>query len=443
VCSAISDAIIRVLSPRIWEQIRLALAESRAEIYLVGGAIRDFLMNRQIGDIDFVVSGRALPVAHTCAQRLHAAYIPLDPNNDIARVVCQNGLVLDFSGMRGQGISDDLACRDFSINAIAMRFPEGEMVDLFDGVGDIQHQRISMIGSNVFVDDPLRLLRAFRFSALLRFRIAEPTLRAISTHAAEIVSVSGERIWYEWERIITGIAAPSVLTEMFDAGIMPHLFPWITSENAHFYRHFVTVVHSYLSRPPEWFRDRRGQRPSDVGDGWLVALVTGSLLCPEAKARFSAAESAATWIMFLSERYHLSTKLLKRLEVLSNNRGAAHVLLTASEAPGKLTIFHYAQGAGLASQPLLLLVAAWMTTMDRPVAQHVEETVGTLRNTILPFIAQPPLLRGQDLIRMGFIPGPRFQQIFQRIREGQITGEVTTVAEAESLAQKLWCNETL
>jgi tRNA nucleotidyltransferase/poly(A) polymerase len=169
------------------------------EAWVVGGAIRDELLGRELVDLDIAVS-EARRAARAYAKRSGGAPFPLSERFGAWRVALEDGRTVDFTPLRGT-IEDDLATRDFTINAIARPLAGGEPVDPFGGQDDLRGRTLRAVGDSVFADDPLRLLRAVRLEDELGFRLDESTERLVREQAALVPRPAGERILAELQRL--------------------------------------------------------------------------------------------------------------------------------------------------------------------------------------------------------------------------------------------------
>lgn len=168
------------------------------EAWIVGGAIRDELLGRALVDLD---------VACRDPERAARAYgggapFPLSDRWGAWRVALDDGRTVDFTLLAG-AIEDDLASRDFTINAIAEPVDGGERVDPFGGRADLEARAIRAVSPSVFDDDPLRLLRAVRLEDELGFRIEPETERLMRDRSGVVTEPAGERILGELERLST------------------------------------------------------------------------------------------------------------------------------------------------------------------------------------------------------------------------------------------------
>ena len=222
--------------------------------YVVGGFVRDSVMGRVAKDIDIVVPGDPFAVAQQVARELGGSFVPLDQEHCIARVVQTwrnrddsdssasqpDALVIDFARF-DVGIEDDLARRDFTINAIAVPTAvvaaalanrgtaierlDGHMVDPLGGLGDIADGTLRACGTNVFQEDPGRLLRAVRLAGELSFSIDASTESAIRRDAHLIAGVAAERTREELLKLLSLPGAAERVRYLDRLGLLVPLFP--------------------------------------------------------------------------------------------------------------------------------------------------------------------------------------------------------------------------
>jgi tRNA nucleotidyltransferase/poly(A) polymerase len=179
------------------ELAREVLADREA--WVVGGAVRDELLGRELVDLDIAVRDPQA-AARAYAKRSRGAPFPLSERHGAWRVV-EDGRTVDFTPLPGS-IEDDLATRDFTINAIARPLAGGADVDPFGGLGDLEARRLRVVGDGVFRDDPLRLLRAVRLEdELAGFRIDPATEELVRRDAALVTRPAGERVVAELLRL--------------------------------------------------------------------------------------------------------------------------------------------------------------------------------------------------------------------------------------------------
>ena len=169
------------------------------EAWVVGGAVRDELLGREVRDLDIAYRDpRAAAVAY--ARRSGGSPFPLSERHGAWRIALDEGRTVDFTPLRGS-IDDDLATRDFTVNAIAVPLAGGEAVDPFEGRRDLDAKNLRHVSATVFDDDPLRLLRAVRFVDQFGFELDGGTEDLIRAKADLVGRPSGERIVAELEQL--------------------------------------------------------------------------------------------------------------------------------------------------------------------------------------------------------------------------------------------------
>lgn len=163
-----------------------------ADSYLVGGAIRDLLLGRNPKDVDVAVD-HPLDAAEAIGGRI----IRLGQEELRAYRVIADDRAYDVAAIERGSIENDLRRRDFTMNAIAVRLSDGQVLDPFNGRDDLRSQRVRMVDSANFDDDPLRVLRAVRLAVTFDFTIEPATITAASQRAARIADVAAERVTTE------------------------------------------------------------------------------------------------------------------------------------------------------------------------------------------------------------------------------------------------------
>lgn len=170
--------------------------------YLVGGTVRDVMLEREIKDIDFAVATDTIELAREFAKKINGSFVLLDEVFLIGRVV-KDELTIDFAQLRGNSIEADLAERDFTINAMATSLECDRLIDPFRGQEDLKNRLIRMVNEENLKADPLRVLRAYRFHATLSFEIEEKTRQALKNNAHLMKITARERIKDELWKIFS------------------------------------------------------------------------------------------------------------------------------------------------------------------------------------------------------------------------------------------------
>ncbi|MDQ7783183.1 MAG: HD domain-containing protein [Desulfomonilaceae bacterium] len=222
-------------NPRVRTVLELVVLRAE-DSYVVGGAVRDNLMGLDRGtDIDLAVQGDGYAVARDIADALGpgAAFVPLDRTRGTGRLVLTEGdaVTIDVSAFKGSDIVEDLTRRDFTINALAVKmrdllqFGMTVPIDPLGGVADIKEKRIRACSNDSFRDDPIRILRAFRFSASLGFEVTSETASMIPPCVESLVNVAGERIRDEFVAVLSCGSSVTALRAMESYGVLAAVLP--------------------------------------------------------------------------------------------------------------------------------------------------------------------------------------------------------------------------
>ncbi len=230
------------------KMVSVAAQKLNMETYLIGGFVRDKLLNRATKDADFVCVGDAIALASEVAKQFApAATVNYFKNFGTAHIKTTDGFDLEFVGARKESyrfesrkpevlpgtIADDQNRRDFTINAMAISLNDtdhGELVDPFNGMQDLNNKiiRTPMEPAQTFSDDPLRMLRAIRFATQLNFTIESSTWLGIIDMADRIRIISQERITDELNKIILAPKPSIGFDLLFKSGLLEIIFPPMT-----------------------------------------------------------------------------------------------------------------------------------------------------------------------------------------------------------------------
>jgi poly(A) polymerase len=229
------DELITRLSNPILDRI-IQFIPSDETVYLVGGAIRDALLLRPVYDLDFVIPGNAMKLARQIANELGAAYFPLDRKRNMARMILmpddqlagQGSMLrrIDFSSFQGADLISDLRGRDFTINSMAIEIHQLQtLIDPLGGAADLASKRLNVCSQQSIIDDPIRILRAVRFSIELDLSIQPETRQLIRQAARLLPEESAERLRDELFRILSQSRTSSSLRILDILGILEYVMP--------------------------------------------------------------------------------------------------------------------------------------------------------------------------------------------------------------------------
>ena len=229
--------------------------------YIVGGAIRDILLGLKPKDVDFTTN---LP--YETLKKIFSEYTPKETGKSFGVLRIRiNNIDYEIAKFRKDiygkekkvsfvdDIKNDLARRDFTINAMAYNQKEG-IIDLYNGQKDIENRIINFVGNaeERIIEDPLRVLRAFRFMSRLDFSLSENTIEAIKKQKDLLKNIPEERITMEFSKLLLGENIKNTLTLMRDTGVLELIIPEFKAtynfnqcnphHNLDLFNHIINVV---------------------------------------------------------------------------------------------------------------------------------------------------------------------------------------------------------
>src|SRR5215217_1047545 len=213
-------------SPLI-DKVREVLPQQ--EMYLVGGAVRDVLLNRLSRDLDFAVPSNGISLARRVANAVKADFMVLDNERDTGRVIVTESdgtrTFLDFATYRGSNLEEDLRARDFTINAIAFDLAAQTLIDPLNGASDLRAKVIRACSPTSLSDDSVRVLRAVRQAAAFEFKIELETRKAMKQAAPLLPRISPERQRDELFKMLEGPKPDASMRALEILGVFPYLLP--------------------------------------------------------------------------------------------------------------------------------------------------------------------------------------------------------------------------
>ena len=217
------------------------------KVYLVGGYLRNYFLTGEIStDRDLVCQNNAKELSFEIAEKLDATFVELDRENEIYRVVLKDKTnYFDISKALNNSFEEDAKRRDFTINSIFYDLISDELYDLNNGISDIENKIIRTPDLNNLKDDPLRLLRMYRFKSLTGFEIDETLKKYAVQNFSLIKNSAKERINYEIIKMFEGNSISQTLIEMYDDGVLEIVFPFVSEikrvpPNSH---HHLDLIH--------------------------------------------------------------------------------------------------------------------------------------------------------------------------------------------------------
>lgn len=222
--------IIRSILPLDVERAIKPLIQEPNSFFLVGGALRDHLACREIHDYDFVLMSGVKAIARQIAKQLNADFYMMDETRQTARVIWkkrnEQRITLDFATMQGKSIRDDLAMRDFTIDAIAMDMAKpGQLIDPLGGQGDLERKLLKVCSPTSLVDDSIRAIRGARLAIQYGLAIEKKTKEDMMNAADRIRDNSPERIRDELFKIFNSPKAVAIIHLLIFLGLLDAIFP--------------------------------------------------------------------------------------------------------------------------------------------------------------------------------------------------------------------------
>lgn len=446
------------------------------EAWVVGGAVRDAALGIEVKDIDLTVDGDPAPVTRAVAKALDGFSFELSAEFPTWRAADREGSwQVDVASFRGSTIEDDLALRDFTLGAIAVRIGTGEGVDPLGGLADLDHGTIRAAGPTAFSDDPLRLMRAARLAAQFGWQIDSGTIAlglASSDRAAE---PAGERILGELCRLIASRNPVAGLGAMEGLGLFDTVLPEVggmrgvvQGPNHHLdvYGHTVEVLEGVLRIESELDRFVGDSAPDvaelldrPLADG--VSRSTGLRLaaifhdCAKPSTRkerdgfisFRGHDQAgAEAVQAVFSRLKASRRLAGYVADLTRNHLILGFMVTERPLSRRQVYDHLTRTAPYSIDVTLLTVADRLAARgtssiagQEMVAGHLELAREMVAEAIEferlgPF---EPLIRGDELAReLGIDPGPELGRLVEEVAAARFAGEVGSASEAVDHARR-------
>lgn len=458
-------------------------------LYLVGGSVRDLLLDRETEDLDFAVDGSAFEFARKFVESANGKFIPLDEEHDTARVVFYKGRnkghpYMDFCGIRGADIEADLAARDFTINAMAvdlrhvMDYDEVEVIDPCGGIDDLDKRIIRMASSKSIEDDGIRMFRAYRFAATLDFTIHHETSAAIRNSVPLSASVAIERIREELFKILAVDSSIHYLRAMDDVGLLEQVFPEITKMRGmeqNDYHHLDVWEHSMLTLElfeqnpvPDFLEGYSAEiegylKYESVKGRTRISLLKLAMLLHDVgkpSARTIDADGRIRFFDHNREGAEIIEGIAKRLKLATREVLSLMAIVENHMYPLDLIVFlgkpqsaksktramrRFLQRAGDEWMAILLLSFADLRATQGPRRQADDlEILANLMREMAHMYSQknrppmPKLVTGNELMKEFDLPAsPVVGQLLKRVKKAQMDGMVETRDDAMKMVREI------
>jgi poly(A) polymerase len=446
-------------------------------VWIVGGAVRDAALGREVVDLDLAVDGDPAAVAKAVAREGGGHSFELSAEFATWRAVAADGSwQLDLTALRGDSIEADLGERDFTIGAVAVPLSGGEPLDPHGGLADLDRGLLRVVGERSFASDPLRLLRAARFAAGLGLEIDPGTVALARSEAARAAAAAGERQLVELRKLVGGPDPLRGMALLDELGLTPVVLPELEAlrgveqgPNHHLDVHGHTLA--VLARTLEVEADLErfaGARAAQVGELLAeplademtrgTALRFGALLHDIGKpATRSEKDGYVTFIGHdrdgveivggLCRRLRASRALTRHLQDLVLHHLRLGFLVRAAPLPPRRVHDYLRATEPVAADVTLLTIADRLSARGSgPFAteEAIEAHLALARQMLAAAIdwrregPPKPLMRGDELAAVLDIDeGPRVGELLAELEAAQYAGEISTRDEAVERALEL------
>ncbi|MDE0674900.1 MAG: CCA tRNA nucleotidyltransferase [Acidimicrobiia bacterium] len=440
-------------------------AEFGHQLYLVGGTVRDaFLAQASPGsgdEYDFATDARPPQIKAVLEGWAEKVYTTGEAFGTVAGI--KEGSTLEITTFRrdvyrtdsrhpevsfSNTIEEDLERRDFTVNALAIKVPDAQMVDPFGGLADLARRVLTTPTSpeKTFADDPLRMLRLFRFWATLEFQPAAPTLQAVAEMAGRLQIVSAERIRDELSKLLTAPRPAEALLGLVRSGLAEHFLPELSSlemEQDPRHRHKDVLAHSLavVEKASPRLVLRLACLLHDIGK-------------PDTRTY------GPKGVSFHHHEMVGARLSRRRLEELRYRRAVIDDVTRLVELhlrPHTLkmgwsdsAVRRYVRDAGPLLEDLNELVRCDVTTVNRRRAAAIQNRIDQLEQRIAELKEKedlerlrPPVNGHRIMAYLGMSPGPKVGEIMQVLLEKRIDEGPYSEHEALTIARKWALDEGL
>ena len=477
------DKLIR--TDEIFRIIGIEASKRGVKAWLIGGFVRDGLLGLTPKDADlmFESSGNAESIGNILSSQFGSTLVHFEKHMPVFRITIE-GCQYDLADLNELSIKRDQLRRDFTINSIAVELTSvfgcassGQitLVVASTGIADLENRLLRVNSKAVFGDDPLRIVRLFRFERQLQFAIDPDTLNAVPEYINGLAQISGERVRDELFHILKSNCAADTLVTMYNAGVLSRLFPFLdemkgVTQNEYHHldvlehtldaiRQFETVLEfsDDLTHP---FESRLKAIAAEelVPDRPRAALMKLAILFHDVgkpMTRVVRDDGKVTFIGHDKYGVELIEPYLDYLHLSRREKAYINMLVEGHLRPGFLdpqsptlpkAIFRFFDrfddwGVDIVLISIADRLAARGELVDEDVEARHSDSARILldayfnRNKVL--VKPPDILNGDDLIReFNLEPGKRIGIILKVIKEGQASGDVTDYASGIEYARR-------
>lgn len=452
---------------------RSALADAGG-VWIVGGAVRDAQLGRPVVDLDLAVETiSARDAARAISATSGGPAFALSEEFGGWRVI-GDGWVCDVSPLQAGAIEEDLALRDFTVNAMALPLFGGALVDPFGGEADLGERRLRLVAPDAYERDRLRPLRLVRFATELGFEADEATIEATRLWGPKVAEAAAERIFAELRRVVAAPRVADGVELARELGVLRAVLPELDAlygvEQSQFhhldvYEHTLEVLRALLDleqRLDEVFPDSAAQLRAVLDEPFADEMTRGEALrlgalfhdIGKLPTRAHTALGRVTFIghdtvgadmcRAIFKRLRTSERLREYVAALTRHHLALGFLVHERPLSRRVTYRYLKQCSPVEVEVTLLTCADRLATRgrnaDAAIARHLDLARELMSAALAWRAAGPPepVVRGDDLARsLQMEPGPELGGLLAELEEASYAGEVTTAAQAVEYARGL------
>lgn len=442
------------------------------EIYLVGGVVRDFLLDKSTNDRDLLVLDKdARDFSLELAEFFNATFVPLDEVNRIYRVVMPDKVnYLDITNPIEGSLEKDLKRRDLTINSIAYNLRQKELVDIVGGISDIKNKLLKVVDEKNIIDDPLRILRLFRFQAQTDFDIDQKTFEYVKKHISLINNPAKERINYEIMHLFSVSYTVKALENMEKVGLLEQIFPIVKElrkvpPNSH--HHLRLLEHSLetVKQISNIFNNSSEEvktHLSSVDFGGYSRLAhlklagflhdigkfqTWTIEPDSGRHRFIKHDDVGSKISVgLLKTLMFSNKQIDYISKMIKHHIYPAAVMSAPEINEKIMMRYVRKMEENSIDEIILAMADRLSARGPEISDEIVNNNLALLSRLLEFYLEvkdtleplPKLLDGNEIMKMFSIsPSPKLGKILNALHEAQLNGDVLTKEHAVMFVKNL------
>ncbi|MBM7625099.1 CCA tRNA nucleotidyltransferase [Sporohalobacter salinus] len=429
--------------------------------YLVGGVIRDYLLERKTKDIDIVADNKVGVIAREFSDLINGSFVILDQDRHIYRVVTKK-FNYDFAPIIGNSIQKDLLRRDFTINALACDIGSIDLkksiniipkiIDPTGGKGDLEKKIIRVVNRKVFKEDPLRLLRGIRFRAELDFALDSKTERLLKRDSQLITEVASERIKEELIKIMAADKAADNLNYLENKGaLLSNLIPEVEKMKEigeckyhieDIWTHSLYTVEQLEKLLKENFWNKQVTDDKipilklaalfhDIGKLWTKEVIDGEIHF------YNHHKKGAKKVITILRQFAFSRCEIKYIKKTIRYHMRPLSLYSADNLTQKGKYRFFRAAKGVVSDVCLLAAADILATKlwngcEEEIADNLDFIKRLISDTeeIKQRVSQP-LLTGYDVMELlDLEEGPQVGRILDEVREAQARRKINNRKEA-------------